>query len=269
MPLFYCGPSGGTGGDPIDFRDQVPQVPPGPPPAPPTPPPPPISVLEDSFVRRIDVWYGSFIETIFFTYQSLTDPNKTFDAAIGGFGGETKEFFHLGRDEAIVGIRGWYGRFVDSLDIETINIYTGKKKVHAFGGLGDRRVSIPGSAASTTTDSPARSTTGRYGNRGALGRRRAVRGLNRSHPTTPVSVVARPLYEHRISLFTALPTRCLLGNPYTPRCIKPKSLPEKSRVPLPAGIGASATYSRFVYYARRSIGLCRIGSTSWSSRRLR
>ncbi len=136
MLLFYCGPSGGTGGDPIDFRDQVPQVPPGPPPAPPTPPPPPISVLEDSFVRRIDVWYGSFIETIFFTYQSLSDPNKTFDAAIGGFGGETKEFIHLGRDEAIVGIRGWYGRFVDSLDIETINIYTGKKKVHAFGGLG-------------------------------------------------------------------------------------------------------------------------------------
>src|ERR671932_2102382 len=75
-----------------------------------------------------------------------------------------------------------------------------------------RRVSISGSAASAATDSPARSTTGRYGNRGALGRRRAVRGLNRSHPTTPVSVVARPLYEHRISLFTALPTRCLLGN---------------------------------------------------------
>ena len=158
------------------------------------------------------MWYGSFIELIWFNYQSLSDPNKTFDATMGGWGGETKEFFHLGRDEAIVAIRGWYGLFVDSLNIETINIYTGKKKVHAFGGLGgtveyryrDPRPPLP--------PTPPRGATGRYGDRGALGRRWAVRGLDRSHPTTPVSVVARPLYEHRISLFTELPTRGVLGN---------------------------------------------------------
>jgi Jacalin-like lectin domain len=128
MPLFYCGPSGGIGGDPVDFRTQLPVAQPG---------PPAVSALEDVFVRRIDVWYSSFIELIWFNYQSLSDPNKTFDATMGGWGGENKEFFHLERTEIITAIRGMYGLFVDSMVIETMNIYTGKKKGHGpFGGPG-------------------------------------------------------------------------------------------------------------------------------------
>ncbi len=141
MPLFYWGPSGGVGGDGEDFRQRLPEVQPG------------ISALEASFVSKISVWHGLFIDQIAFYYQSITDPNKTYAAAMGGTGGANKPTFDLGRDEIIWAMRGRHGRYVDSLTIETMNVYTGATKdLGPFGGSGgtsgyEYRLPLPPSPA--------------------------------------------------------------------------------------------------------------------------
>jgi Jacalin-like lectin domain len=99
--------------------------------------------LDNAFVRLVEVWEGGggtpehFIWAIRFTYQSRNTP-ETVQAHTGPILSHgTRTEFALERNEIISAISGKYGRYVDSITIQTMNVVTGQTRVHGrFGGQG-------------------------------------------------------------------------------------------------------------------------------------
>ncbi len=120
MPLFFSGPSGGVGGR---FRDDSEAIPsPG--------------DLEDAFVTSVDIRHGLFIDFIALHVQSKST-GATFHLERGGPGGGQLSQVRVRRNQVISAIRGFYGRFIDSLEIDVLDIGTGVVDTHGpFGGPG-------------------------------------------------------------------------------------------------------------------------------------